>query len=107
MITIVDIIEKAREYRKAKSLTTAVEVCDMLNEFGDMAEGLARVALVADLDDHDMASVLNGHESDMLAMIAGALLIMQDQGGMDAYTAVRLIKKFIKHTHIKLPNDDD
>lgn len=65
------------------------------------------VALVADLDDHDMASVLNGHESDMLAMIAGALLIMQDQGGMDAYTAVRLIKKFIKHTHIKLPNDDD
>lgn len=65
------------------------------------------VALVAELDDHDMASVLNGHESDMLAMIAGALLIMQDQGGMDAYTAVRLIKKFIKHTHIKLPNDDD
>ena len=65
------------------------------------------VALVADLDDHDMASVLNGHETDMLAMIAGALLIMQDQGGMDAYTAVRLIKKFIKHTHIKLPNDDD
>lgn len=36
------------------------------------------VALVADLDDHDMASVLNGHETDMLAMIAGALLIMQD-----------------------------
>lgn len=67
----------------------------------------AVVALVADLDDHDMASVLNGHESDMLAMIAGALLIMQDQGGMDAYTAVRLTKKFIKHTHIKLPNDDD
>lgn len=67
----------------------------------------AVVALVADLDDHDMESVLNGHETDMLAMIAGALLIMQDQGGMDAYTAVRLIKKFIKHTHIKLPNDDD
>lgn len=67
----------------------------------------AVVALVADLDDHDMASVLNGHESDMLAMIAGALLIMQDQGGMDAYTAVRLIKKFTKHTHIKVPNDDD
>lgn len=44
MITIVDIIEKAREYRKTKSLTTAVEVCDMLNEFGDMAEELARVA---------------------------------------------------------------
>ena len=41
---IVDIIEKAREYRETKSLTTAVEVCDMVNEFGDMAEELARIA---------------------------------------------------------------
>lgn len=46
MITIVDkmtalanIIEKAREYRETKSLTTAVEVCDMLIEFSEMAEG--------------------------------------------------------------------
>lgn len=39
MIALADIIEKARECRKTKSLTTAVEVCDMLNEFGDMAEG--------------------------------------------------------------------
>lgn len=44
MIDIVDILEKAREYRETKSLTTAVEVCDMLNDFGDMAEELARIA---------------------------------------------------------------
>ena len=65
------------------------------------------VALAADIDDGDMVSVLNGSEVEMLAMVSGALILMKDQGGMDPYKAVRIIKRYIKHAHIRVPNEDD
>lgn len=41
-VSIVDIVKKAREYEKTKSITTATEVCGMLVKWADMAEELAR-----------------------------------------------------------------
>ena len=35
MVNVTEIIEKAREYKKTKSITTAVEVCNMLTEWAD------------------------------------------------------------------------
>ena len=35
MVNVTEIIEKAREYQKTKSITTAVEVCDMLAKWAD------------------------------------------------------------------------
>lgn len=35
MVNVTEIIEKAREYKKTKSITTAAEVCNMLTEWAD------------------------------------------------------------------------
>lgn len=34
-VTMLEIIEKAREYQETKSVRTAADVCDMLNEYAD------------------------------------------------------------------------
>lgn len=35
MVNVTEIIEKAREYSKTKSIATAAEVCNMLTEWAD------------------------------------------------------------------------
>lgn len=40
MVNVVDIIEKAREYQKTKSITTAAEVCNMLADWADETQKL-------------------------------------------------------------------
>lgn len=41
-VLIVDIVKKAREYEKTKSITTATDVCKMLVKWADRATALAK-----------------------------------------------------------------
>lgn len=41
-VLIVDIVEKAREYKKTKSIPIAAEVCEMLVKWADRAIELAQ-----------------------------------------------------------------
>lgn len=53
-VGILDVVRKAREYDKTKSITTAVDVAKMLNEWADNAgDGLDILAQIREAADDE------------------------------------------------------